>query len=45
MADILLELPAFDQLFGPNIENKLAIRTAQHTLDLVDPNVAVWKLN
>lgn len=45
MADILLELPAFDQLFGPNIENKRAIRTAQHTLDLVDPNVAVWKLN
>ena len=41
MADILLELPAFDQLFGPNIENKRAIRTAQHTLDLVDPNVAV----
>ena len=40
MADILLELPAFDQLFGPNIENKRAIRTAQHTLDLVDPNVA-----
>lgn len=37
MADILLELPAFDQLFGPNIENKRAIRTAQHTLDLVDP--------
>ena len=45
MADILLELPAFDQLFGPNIENERAIRTAQHTLDLVDPNVAVWKLN
>ena len=44
MADILLEFPAFDQLFGPNIENKRAIRTAQHTLDLVDPNVAVWKL-
>ena len=41
MANILLELPAFDQLFGPNIENKRAIRTAQHTLDLVDPNVAV----
>ena len=41
MADILLELHAFDQLFGPNIENKRAIRTAQHTLDLVDPNVAV----
>ena len=41
MADILLELPAFDQLFGPNIENKRAIRTAQHTLDLVDADVAV----
>ena len=45
MADILLELPAFDQLFGPNIENKRAIRAAEHTVDLVDPNVAVWKLN
>ena len=42
MADILLELPAFDQLFGPNIENKRAIRTAQHTLDLVDADVAVF---
>ena len=45
MADILLKLPAFDQLFCPNEQDEWAIRTVQHTLDLVDPNVAVWKLN
>ena len=42
MADILLELPAFDQLFGPNIENKRAVGRSQHTVDLVDADVAVF---
>ena len=41
VADILLKLPAFDQLFGSDIEDERAIRTAQHTIDLVDPNIAV----
>lgn len=41
MADILLELPAFDQLFCPDEQDEGAVGTAEHTVDLVDPNVAV----
>ena len=40
-AAILPELPAFDRLLGPNIKGGRAIWTAQHTLDPVDPNIAV----
>ena len=41
MADILLELPALDQLLCADEQDEGAVGAAEHTLDLVDPNVAV----
>ena len=42
MADILLKLPAFDQLVRPNEQDKGAVGRAEHTVDLVDADVAVF---
>ena len=42
MADILLKLPAFDQLFWPNEQDERAVGRAEHTVDLVDADVAVF---
>ena len=42
MADILLKLPAFDQLFCPDEQNEGAVGRAEHTVDLVDADVAVF---
>ena len=41
MADILLELPALDQLLCADEQDEGAVGRAEHTVDLVDPNVAV----
>ena len=43
MADILLELPAFDQLFCPDEQDEWAVGAAEHTVDLVDADVAIAK--
>ena len=41
MADILLELPALDQLLCADEQDEGAVGRAEHTLDLVDADVAV----
>ena len=42
-ADALFKLPALDQLFRPDEQNKGAVGRSQHTVDLVDADVAVLK--
>ena len=40
-ADVLFKLPALDQLFCPNEQDEGAVGRAEHTVDLVDADVAV----
>ena len=42
MADILLELPALDQLLCADEQDEGAVGRAEHTVDLVDADVAVF---
>ena len=42
LADVLFKLPALDQLFCPNEQDKGAVGRAEHTVDLVDADVAVF---
>ena len=42
MADILLELPAFDQFLCADEKHERAVGRSQHTVDLVDADVAVF---
>lgn len=41
LADVLFKLPTLDQLFCPNEEDEGAVGRSQHTVDLVDADVAV----
>ena len=41
-ADILFKLPALYQLFRPDEQNERAVGAAEHTVDLVDADVAVF---
>ena len=41
-ADVLFKLPALDQLFCPNEQDEGAVGRAEHTVDLVDADVAVF---
>lgn len=42
LADVLFKLPALDQLFRPNEQDEGAVGAAEHTVDLVDADVAVF---
>ena len=42
-ADILFKIPALYQLFRPDEQNERAVGAAEHTVDLVDANVAVLR--
>ena len=39
---MLFKLPALDQLFCPNEQDEGAVGAAEHTVDLVDADVAVF---
>ena len=41
-ADVLFKLPTLDQLFRPDEQDKGAVGRAEHTVDLVDADVAVF---
>ena len=41
-ADVLFKLPTLDQLFCADEQNKGAVGRAEHTVDLVDADVAVF---
>ena len=41
LADVFFKLPTLDQLFRPNEQDKGAVGRAEHTVDLVDADVAV----
>lgn len=41
-ADVLFKLPTLDQLFRPNEQDERAVGRSQHTVDLVDADVAVF---
>ena len=43
MADVLFKLPALDQLFCPDEQDEGAVGRSQHTVDLVDADVAVLR--
>lgn len=43
LADVLFKLPALDQLFRPNEQHEGAVGAAEHTVDLVDADVAVLR--
>ena len=42
-ADILFKLPALYQFFRPDEEDEGAVGAAEHTVDLVDADVAVLR--
>ena len=42
-ADVLFKLPALDQLFCPDEQDEGAVGRSQHTVDLVDADVAVLR--
>ena len=41
-ADVLFKLPALYQFFRPDEQNEGAVGRAEHTVDLVDADVAVF---
>ena len=41
-ADVLFKLPALDLLFRPDEQNEGAVGRSQHTVNLVDADVAVF---
>ena len=41
-ADILFKIPALYQLFRPDEQNERAVGAAEHTVDLVDADIAVF---
>ena len=43
LADIVLKFLPFDKLFRPNEQNEGAVGRSQHTVDLVDADVAVLR--
>lgn len=43
LADVLFRLPALDQFFRPDEQNERAVGAAEHTVDLVDADVAVLR--
>ena len=42
LADIVLKFLPFDKLFRPDEQNEGAVGRSQHTVDLVDADVAVF---
>ena len=43
LADVLFKLPTLDQLFRPNEQDEGAVGAAEHTVDLVNADVAVLR--
>ena len=43
LADIVLKFLPFDKLFRPDEQNEGAVGRSQHTVDLVDADVAVLR--
>jgi len=43
LTDVLFKLPTLGQLFRPNEQDKWAVGAAEHTVDLVDADVAVLR--
>ena len=42
LADVLFKLPTLDQLFRTNEQDEGALGSTEHTVDLVDADVAVF---